>query len=256
MPEFRPLLKDRDTWLASSGYFSFQFIEFLQRIKPGWYLNTHNWSHRFYLKIDEESLNVSLHHFLVDCSRGRYEPSASCDFFRASLEHTERLFMNFLEDYKFLRDEDMSTYYLKPYGIIMIDHVTSDNFHTLRFYNWAEYSLQINKSKLLKNPKSVSNSSCHFRVTLISQRQLVVECLFRGTRCVCEKRIQILSPFKWETKDHYNTLSWSGGDPIPMAAHDRFELEKDNHINVYTNYHVNYLFRYRMEVKENSKKKV
>lgn len=85
------------------------------------------------------------------------------------------------------------------------------------------------------------HTSCHFEVMLTNQQQLVIECVFRGPgTCICEEPIQTLSLFYFETHDSYNTFTLYESNPIQRAAHQVFELGKDNKIEAHKSYHFDY----------------
>lgn len=252
MPEFHDLLKYRGCYLLSAAPFSFEYIRLLRSIRPGWYMARNNWTHRFFLQIEETTLHISLHHFLLEGFESLYKPNSRWNASHGSLDHMERNFGNFLNDYQCMEDLDMLTYHLKNYGFIMIDHAFHPYRKKMRFYDWTERIITVNQKQQLYDRYKIFS---HFCVTLTPEKKLIVECIYSALICPCEQRFQELSPFTFGVAEDCKALTWNEDKKIPLAAHQNFKLAQDgHHVEAAMIYHVNYPFQDTLQVNVEDKK--
>lgn len=245
MHEFHFLLEDRMAWSITSTKFSIPFLEWMRQLQPGWYLNTDDWSHRFFLKRDECSMTISLHHFLVDYDSSFIKPYRQSKTFRKLLTKMKHYFIGFLEDYVFLPNIKFSTYHLKKYGFIMIqDYEDGSGHYRMRFCNFKTSIFQLNEVQIMQDWAERK----HFKVHRTPERQLVVECILED--CICEQHIYTLSPIVWNWTEACDELIGDGLDPIPIVAHEAFQIEDDDYIKGKMTHHMRdfYLFYMQVEI--------
>lgn len=244
MPEFRDLLKHRSCYLSSAAPFSFHYIHFLRSIRPGWYMARSNWSHRFFLEIEETTLHISLRHFLLEGFEDQYKPNSRYTSAQGSLDRMQRNFDDFLRDYQYMEDLDMLTYHLKNYGFIMIDFASHSILKKMRFYNWREGTLVLNRKQQVYD--SLFN---HFFVTLTSEKKLIVECRYGALICPCEERVQELHPFRFGFTKDCTALTWNENEKIPLITHQNFALAQDaRSVKATMIYHVSHPFYDTLQV--------
>lgn len=239
IPEFRPLLEYRGSYLTSSGPFSFDYIQFLSRIRSGWYFYRENWIFRFYLRIDETTLHISLFHFCLGICRSHQKPNSQCGYKCESIKHMENFLDEYLNDYHYIEDGNLLTYYLKNYGFIMVYRTHNDHQQKMRFYDGTECMIDINQPCILLNYSEFFLSPGHFEVLWTPEKKLVVYCIHARNRCYCEKRIQVLSPITFEVTKDYKFLTWDDKDiPFPITMLDDFCLRDEHHVEVVGIYHI------------------
>lgn len=269
MDEFFDILTQRETYLSSPVPFSSAYLQRLSQIRPGWYYATRNWTQRFCLRIDPETLNFAIYHFFLEGFEGHYKPAVLHQhFFRASIDRVFGNIENFLTQYQYLEEEEkkedeggvggfkpppppppkMYMYRLQGYGLILIDSAASENgCHHFRFYDWSEVKIR---------PGRWQNIYCrwrldtHFKVKWKLNKTLYVKCMTPAPYyCHCETRFQRLSPITYRVSPNLSCLKWNEQESVPLVGVQEFRLEEDEeHMESKMTYHVNYKFYNSLEV--------
>lgn len=238
MPEFRPLLQYRGSYLASSAPFSCDYLEFLRAIRPGWYVSRQYWPHHVYLRIEESTLRVSLLHFLLHDQRSRFEPNARFGTFRLPIHLMVQKIKSYMDRFYAVEDRNMLTYFLKGYGFIMVDHTESPK---VRMYEGTEYMIEKNVPLIaLDRLRDIY----HFKVMWTGDEKLIVECRQNADfLCRCEETRVELSPCRLEMTPDYKMLGWEGGNSFPLVERQDYVLGEDYWIEAYKIYHLNFAFK-------------
>lgn len=236
MPEFRPYLEDCAAWMTSMSNISVPFLDWIRTLKPGWYIHTDNWSHRFLIRLDPHAMTFSLHHFFLDSGLQVTQSPAHTDTCRNTLDRIQELFKAFLDDYVFISDIDLCIYHLKPYGLLMVQYDWDWHDRSkMRFYDWEECILDFYTPQIMKD----ESGEKHFKVLLGCQRTLTVECLLPTGQCLCENRITNLLPVSWQADEEGRLLKGIDGAQIPMAACETFQWEVEyESVKSDMNYHL------------------
>lgn len=257
MPEFRPFLKDRASYLDSSAPFSLKYINLLCRLQPGWYSNWRNAFNRFYLMIDETTLHVTWIEFkLVDILK-RHQPNSTVQFYWHTLENFKMWFKVYIRDFEYFEDqENLLTYHLEGYGFIVLHY---NPFSTLqKIYLEEVYSYVDWHRDSICLTRSVSASRvCWFQLSLNREKKLVATCRDPKT-CQCQDTVQEFDPISLELTADYKYLMWNGGDPIPQWSCYDYRLEKDGYMEGFRlNHHLPFPHKHepRPIVEEDGKNK-
>lgn len=215
MPEFRPYLQQRAAWITSCPYVSLPFLDLMRTIPRGWYVHRKNSSHRLWLLVDPNHMILSFHHFYLD--RFLFQQPTSICTFRSPFEKMPSLFRAFMKDYVFLPHMKRSLYDLKHYGLLILQ---SEDPCKIRFHDGEEYTFTYYQPIRMKDTSGVY----HFKVMLMDDHTLRVECLLTTGHCLCEQRRVELLPVCWQVEKSGHQLKTTVNTCIQVAGVQRFQM--------------------------------
>lgn len=221
LQEFRPYLEQRSAWITCCPYLSLPFLDLIRTMPRGWYVHRDNWSHRLWLQLDPYRMTLSFHHFLLDTGLSLSQCPTFTDTCLSPLNWMLPLFRAFLEDYVFLPHMKLSLYYLKHYGLVMIQSDYPDRDQCkIRFYDWEEYIFSFYQPIRMKDASGVY----HFNVMLTDDYTLRVECLLTAGHCHCEQRRVELLPVSWQVDETGYRLKTTENTCVPVAGVQVFQM--------------------------------
>lgn len=215
IPEFRPLLEHRGSYLDSPVPFSLNYLKILRGLRSGCYFEFSNFNYRVFLRIDEATLRISLFHFYLNTRREDYRPNSSCSFYHQSIYCTKKKFKC-----KNFRNGEL-TYYLNGFGFFTIYPFFPKMFYCDDLNN----RIGMGQRFFLQN----SSSPYIFVMLLTSEKKIIGERrnLFDNDG---EYQIEELCPITLEVTNDLKYLTWDGGDPIPMAGSEHYWLGDEEHV--------------------------
>lgn len=232
MPEFRPFLKHRASYLSSSAPFSLKYIDFLRQLRPGWYFNRKNGFHRMYLQINETTLHFSKFHFDLWNYQDFHRPNSHVSFYRKSIDSAKNDF-GFHDLIHF--SDDLLTYHLKGKGFIIVHYRSDSPWQVIYLSNLRKYMMRIDKPIVLTRFVS-SYRMCNFQAKLTRNKKLIIQCVDLQ-KCQCVNHVQELNPISFEISNDYQYLTWDGGDRIPLMLCSDYRLEDEQYLEGFRIYH-------------------
>lgn len=247
MPEFRELLEHRASFLEYLLPFSFEYLNYVSLLRTGWYALRKNWGHRFFMQIDETTLQISIRHFHVEKLTSSYAPNSCASRTCNTIAETTQLMNNFLDKYQWMDDMQLLTYHFEGYGLIMVDYSFHFKVHNMRFFDRTQHTIEENVTYFVHSQWPFSQ---HFSLLLKPNKTLVVQCILAAViRCRCQTRIQKLTPFTYDVSEDCRFLTRPEGEPIPFIAYQKFSLDNsEERVTCETLYHANYKLEYTFPI--------
>lgn len=219
IPEFRPFLEDRASYLDIFAPFSLKYIEILRRLRPGWYFSRASGFKRFYLMINETTLHITKIDFYIDGSLTYSQPGSSAKFFHHTIEKFEKYFLETVRhNFEYFEGQELLTY--RPgYNFIVVHNDPFSKFKKI-------YLSEIKKDlKWFEEPKIWGCS----KLTFNQQKKLIARCLHPNS-CQCENTVQKFDPITLELTTDYKYLILNEGKRIPYWRFSDYRLVNDQYI--------------------------
>lgn len=232
MPEFRPFMKNRASYLSSSAPFSLKYLKFLRKLRPGWYFDPKSGFHRMYLQINETTLHFSKFHFDLWNYRDFHRPNSHVSFHRESIESARNDFADGFRDLVHFSD-DLLTFHMKGMGFIIVHYRSRSPWQVIYLSNTRKYMMRIDKPIVLTRYLP-PHGLCNFEATLTRDKKLIVQCVDVQKR---QCHVQELNPITFEITKDYQYLTWDGGDRIPLMLCSDYRLEVDGYLEGFRIYH-------------------
>lgn len=237
MPEFRPFLKHRVSYLDTSAPFSLKYIQFLHGLQPGWYFSRKNAFHRFYMQIDETTLHVNKYHFVLQESQRHHRPNTSIRFYRETLDDTVNDFVEAFSNFKYFEDkENLLTYHIEGYGYIVVHYDPFSEFQEIYLNKLGKYLILFQEPKISLMRSLSSVCRCFFEVSFTREKKLIASCI-DPKKCQCRDPVQEIEPITLEMTTDFKFLFWEGADPIPQVMCSEYRLKEDEYVEGFGKFH-------------------
>lgn len=204
-----------------------QYLDFLSRLRPGWYFHHENWLHRLYLQIDETSRHISCFNFILNFEIEKCDFYKSCGFFNKSVDNAIKALDNYFQNFCHMEDEALLTYYLEKYDRFIIVSPNRSKMLLTNGNDKREYTIEKNRPRFVE----IYRNASHLEVLWNSEDNLVVTCHLPPETCFCVEKTQKLSPIPYQFPEEYKRWTQHNGQYVLESWRDEYRLTNEQKVS-------------------------